>query len=193
MPELRKFKHTDARKLFLEHHPPKFKVDSKFAGDHQLESTNLSKKQSISAAIERYKKNQRITTSSWMVITPADVIGKAKNSDKIALIYSGKQQIAVTISVLQRTVEISRLTSKEAQTYKCEQVKIGKDVHYLNCTSEEKNVKISVVGPWNPLTGEISLYHYDAGRSTQADTMLDKYLEWHCDDKGKPIRPAAKR
>lgn len=193
MTEPKKLKDKDACELFFCNYPLKFKVASKLSGDHQLEATNLSKKESIAAAIERYKKNQRITASSWVVLESSDIINKAKHADKVAIIFGGKQQLAVNVSVTQRTVGITRLTVKEKQRYKSIEVKIGRDIHYLNCISEEKNTKISIVGPWDPLSGEVSLYHYEAKKISQGDKMLDKYLEWVCDEKGKPIRPAAKR
>jgi streptogramin lyase len=59
----------------------------------------------------------------------------------------------------------------------------------LNCRSEEKEITLSVKGQWNPVTGEVELYHYDEGEMPHA-AMVDKYLWWVVDEAARPIRPA---
>lgn len=170
----------------------KFSVSAKFDEDHIIKAS-LSSKNSKEAAIERYKRNQKIKKSSWIMLDKATLLNKAKGASVCPCIHSGKQQLATTISVTRRTVVIDELTFKEAQTYKCEEVEIGKEKKYLNCTSEEATVKLHIKGGWNPLTGDVDLYHYEEGTAPTTPKLLEKYRKWVHDDGGKPIRPDAKK
>lgn len=170
-----------------------FRVTAKFEGDHII-GTNLSKKNSIEAAIQRYKRNQRIIKSSWIMIDKSTVKNKAKASTKkVAAVYRGNQQLTTTIKVTRRTVEIVELTKKERQRYQYEEVTIGREVKYLNCSSEEEIVDLKVVGKWDPFTGECDIYHYEEGKAPTDHKLLPKFKKWVCGEDGKPIRLEAKK
>jgi hypothetical protein len=95
--------------------------------------------------------------------------------------------------VTRRTVTIERLEKKDLARVKYEEVKIGNDTHYLNCVSDEKSVKINVMGGWSPLTGDVELYHYDENSFKDSHNISAKYLDWTYDEKEKKyIAPAAK-
>lgn len=103
------------------------------------------------------------------------------------------QQLAAEIKVTRRTVTMSELTQKELQRYEYEEVKIGTETRYVNCSSAEKEITIKIMGEWKPLTGEFSLYHYDEKAIDRKHDMDKKYLKWIVDsDTGKLIRPVAK-
>jgi len=170
-----------------------FKVTAKFEGDH-IVSTNLSKKNSIEAAIQRYKRNQRIIKSSWIMIDKSTVKNKAKASTKkVAAVYRSNQQMTTTIKVTRRTVEIVELTKKERQRYQYEEVTIGREVKYLNCSSDEELVDLKLVGKWDPFTGECDIYHYEEGKAPTEHKLLPKFKKWVCGEDGKPIRLEAKK
>lgn len=174
---------------FLKWKPFTYTVTGKFSDDHTID-VNLSKKNSILAAIERYKKN-RNTKSSWMMLSHETIKNKAKDGKKQPTVHSGAQQIAVAIKVNRRTVTLQKLEFKELQRYEHVTLEIGGEKHHLNCSSEEKEVTICIYGPWNPVTGKVELYHYDEKALPGAPAMVDKYLEWNVDDKGNPTSPKA--
>ncbi len=179
--------------LLVKANPLKFKVTSKFKTDHLLKSANLSKKNSIAEAVERFERNQAITKSSWMLMDESTVLNKVKAASHVAQTYRGKQQLAMQISVTRRTVDIDILTEKQSKQYECIETTIRGKKFYLNCSSQEKDVKINVMGEWNPLTGEVEVYHYDEGAFSTAHVMLDAYLEWIYDPETKTyIRTTAK-
>ncbi len=192
--ETKKIKAADAFDLYVDHHPLKYSVDNKFMDDHVI-GENLSKRTSIEAAVERYTRNQRILTSSWLMMDKNKLASKAKSSSKRAAhVHNGAQQMVVQLSVTRRTVSIQVLDKKELSRYKYEEVKVGGETRYLNCTSEEKDIKLNVVGPWDPLTGEVELYHYEEGAFDATHDFAAKYLEWTYDPKTKEyIAPTAKR
>jgi hypothetical protein len=186
-------KDDESFRQLVKDNPLKYKVSAKFDDDHIIKAS-LSKKNSIEAAIERYKRNQKIKKSSWIMIDKATLLNKARAAGaKIAHIHGGGQQLATTIKVTRRTVEIDELTPKERQRYKHEEVKVGKETKYLNCTSEEATVSLKVVGRWDPFTGECDIYHYEEGEAGGSHKLLDKFKKWVCDEKGKPIRLEAKK
>ena len=193
MPEVEKRLTADvARALYISNYPLKMTVATKFSGDHLLQAPNLSKKTSIDAAIRRYQANQTITRSSWMLMDPSTILNKAATGEKRALQRAQKQQLAVRISVVRRTVEIDRLEHKERQTYENMPVMVGGETHYLNCVSREQNVDIKIVGDWKPLTGDFELFHYEE-KALMPDEMIEPYLRWVQDDTTKQyIRPVAK-
>ena len=180
--------------LYVKSFPLELSVDSKFSGDHLLAAPNMSKKTSIAAAIERYVKNQSITTSSWMLLDNSTVLNKAKSAAKRARIYRGEQQLAVNIKVVRRTVEIEKLTFKEAQRIENTEVTVKGEKQYLNCSSKEATVAINVVGGWDPLEGTFGLYHYEEGALPNGNQMVAKYLKWIYDEDSKEyIKPVAKK
>lgn len=73
---------------------------------------------------------------------------------------------------------IEKLTKKETAQYEHETVKIGNEDHYLNCSSAEADVALCIKGRWNPLTGDVELYHYEESAFPGNAAMLDKYLSW---------------
>ncbi len=179
--------------LWVSLHPLRYKVDEKFVKDHTLASPNLSKQTSINAAIERYTRNRAITTSSWLLLSADTLVNKAASAPKRASVHAGNQQMIVEVSVTRRTVRIERLTlQKDIQRYENVKVMVGDEPHYLNCSSEEKVIKLRVVGPWNPVTGEVTLYHYaEAQGALPAHAMLDKYLVWYVNAENQPTSPHA--
>lgn len=198
MPEvIKKLSAADAYKHYLKNFELKYKIADKFSTDHLLAAANLSKTTSIDAAIERYTRNQNITTSSWMLLDTRTLLNKAKGAKKGTQIHNGAQQMSMQISVTRRTVTIAPFSKKELQGHKLDEyknVKIKEETHYLYCSSREKDVKINVMGPWNPLTGDVSLYHYDEGQFDPTHTLLPSYREWFYDNESKTyLRPVAKK
>ena len=193
MPEVEKRLTADvARALYISNYPLKMTVATKFSGDHLLQAPNLSKRTSIDAAIKRYQANQTITRSSWMLMDHSTILNKAAIGEKRALEHAQKQQLAVRINVVRRTVEIERLEYKQRQTYENVLVTVGGETHYLNCVSREQNVDIKVVGDWHPLTGDFELYHYEE-KALMPDVMIERYLRWVQDKTTRQyIRPVAR-
>ncbi len=193
MPEVEKRLTADvARALYVSNYPLKMTVATKFTGDHLLQAPNLSKKTSIDAAIRRYQADQTVRLSSWMLMDHSTILNKAATGVKRALEHAQKQQLAVRINVVRRTVEIDRLEHKERQTYENVPVTVGGEIHYLNCVSREQKVDIKVVGNWKPLTGDFELYHYEE-KALMPDVMIERYLRWVQDDTTRQyIRPVAK-
>ncbi len=193
MPEVEKRLTADvARALYISNYPLKMSMATKFTGDHLLQAPNLSKKTSIDAAIRRYQADQTVRLSSWMLMDHSTILNKAATGEKRALEHAQKQQLAVQINVVRRTVEIDRLEHKERQTYENVPVTVGGEIHYLNCVSREQKVDIKVVGNWKPLTGDFELYHYEE-KALMPDVMIERYLRWVQDDTTRQyIRPVAK-
>ncbi len=182
-------------KLYVDHYPLTYEVTDKLSEDHQLAAANISKQTSINAAIERYTRNQNILLSSWFLLSEDNLINKAKSADKKARVYNGNQQLTAKIKVTRRTVTLSVIDRKAALNSKKElkQVLIEGEKHYLDCTSEEKTLDIQIVGPWNPLTGDFKLYHYQEGALPLAHDMLARYNVWIRDKTTKEyIRPLTK-
>jgi hypothetical protein len=129
-----------------------------------------------------------------MLMDESTVLNKVRPANKVAQIYRGEQQLSMQISVTRRTVDIDEVSEQDSKRYKCVIAKIGGKTRYLNCTSEEKDVKITVKGEWNPLTGDVEVYHYEEGPLGGSHQMVDKYLEWVYDPSSKTyIRPTAKK
>jgi hypothetical protein len=178
---------------FTKLYPLAYTVADKFKTDHTLAAPNLSKKTSIEAAVARYKKNTKITTSSWMLLDASTLVNKAAGAPKRATVYNGAQQMTLQLTVKRRTVRIEKLEPKELQRYEHTDVKVGTETHHLNCSSDEKDVKINVVGGWSPLAGDVEMYHYEEAALPGAHVLLDKYLEWNVDDATEaPVSPTAK-
>jgi hypothetical protein len=177
--------------LWIKEHPLTYAVTGKFNDAHII--TNLTKKKSIEAAIKRYKEDQNIKLSSWIGHDKDKLVAKAQGAhNKRASVHQGAQQLTVAIKVKRRTVKISPLTKKELQRYEHEDVEIGSEMHHLNCSSDEQEIILLIVGPWNPLTGEVGLYHYKEGTIPADHQMLDKFLEWNVDETTKkPVSPVA--
>lgn len=104
--ETKKLTAAAAQALFIKHNPPKYTVTAKFDDDHITAAPNLSKKTSIESALERYKKNQAILKSSWLLIDKDTIKNKATGGRKIASLHQGAQQMTVEIKVKRRTVTI---------------------------------------------------------------------------------------
>ena len=178
--------------LWIKENPLTYEVTGKFEDDHIITS-NLSKQTSIEAAIDRYKRNQNITTSSWIMLDKDKLVAKAQGAQKRASVHQSAQQLTMAIKVNRRTVTISLLDKKERQRYEHQEVQIGTETHYLNCGSDEKEIILLIVGPWNPVTGEVGLYHYQEGALPGGHVMLPQYLKWNYDDTDKLIGPVAKK
>jgi hypothetical protein len=170
-----------------------YTVTGKFEDDHIM-AVNLSKKNSIAAALVRYKKNQAILRSSWLALDKTTVLNKATAStSKRASVHQAAQQLTVGIKVNRRTVTIEPLTKQESSQYEHVVVEINGAKHYLNCSSAEQEIVLLIIGPWDPLTGKVQLYHYQEGAMPGSHTLLDKFLEWNVDDENNPISPTAKK
>lgn len=184
----------DAQKLYIENYGLDISVDSKLAKDHFCTAPNLSSSTSIKDAVDRYSRNQKILKSSFFVANETTVKNKAGGGKKIAMVHQGSQQMAVAVKVTRRTVEIEVLKDKkEASRYRdVHQVEVKGEIHYLTCSSAEKDVTLKLIGPWDPIKGTFSLYHYEEGTLPTKAEMVAKYLPWVMDD-GKPIRPVAKK
>jgi hypothetical protein len=191
-PETKKLDAATSRARYIKDNPLKYTVTAKFDDDHITAAPNLSKSTSIKSALGRYQKNQRILKSSWMLISKDTLQNKAAGARKQAAVYNGAQQMVLEIKVTRRTVDLEVLTKKELSKYKYETVKVGNEEHYLTCNSTEAEVKLSVKGNWNPLTGEVQLYHYEESPFPGAPAMLDKYLVWKVQG-NEIIGPAATR
>lgn len=190
MVETTTLKPDDAYKAWLGYKKLSHTVSAKFSSDHVI-TTNLSKKSSITAALERYKKNQRILKSSWVMLDAKTLKNKASGAKRKASVHSGKQQMTTQIKVTRRTVTLQKLEKKELQRYTYEEVVVKGETHYLNCSSEEKDVKLKVMGTWKPLTGAVDLYHYEEGDMPSKHEFVKSYLVWYVDDKGDPTAPKA--
>src|ERR1700716_510058 len=105
---IKKVKADVAYELYVDHFPLKYKVSSKFRDDHTLDAPNLSKQTSIEAAIDRYKRNQNVKKSSWLLLDDKTLINKAKSANKGTDVHQGKQQITMQLVVTRRTVTIER-------------------------------------------------------------------------------------
>jgi hypothetical protein len=183
----------DAQAAFIKLYPYKYTVTARFDDKHITAAPNLSKQTSIESAVQRYKED-RTLRSSWILLDKDTLKNMATGATKVACVYNGAQQIAMAINVKRRTVTIESNTRKDIQGANPKdyiRVTIAGEERYLKCKSEEKEVTLSVRGPWRPLTGEVELYHYDEGRMPNAE-MLDRYCEWVVDEGGRPIRPTAK-
>jgi hypothetical protein len=187
-----------AQELFLDMFNPKYKVTDKFYKDHMIKDENLSSKISKKYAIDRYKENPRITTSSWTAISKEKIINKAANARKKASVYRAEQQMIVELKdVHRRTVRIDSYTRKELQGKKLtdyEAVEVMGETRYLSTSSSEDTVTLCCVGNWKPLNGEIEIYHYEECDLPVAAQMLARYLQWYYrEDGGRkvPTNPVA--
>jgi hypothetical protein len=175
-----------AQGLFIEHFPLKFSIAAKFDEDHMMVG-NLSSQTSITQAVDRYTRAKKqhknpALMSSWLAITTDTVKNKAASAARRAMLHKGSQQMAIQIKVKRRTVTLDELTPKEKlQAKKPIEVKISdREIYYLTARSDEKDVDLLVIGEWQPLTGNVSMYHYQEGRVDSVTVaMEDKYLMWH--------------
>jgi hypothetical protein len=184
-----------AQAAFIKLHPLTYKVTDKFFDDHITAAPNLSKATSIASAVKRYEKQPNVVVSSWILLDKDTLENKAKDATKVACLHNGAQQMAIAIKVKRRTVTISAFTRNAIQgdnpeSYTEVTIPSG-EKRYLDCKSEEKELFLSVKGPWKPLTGEVELYHYDE-RPISVASMVPKYLNWVVDPADRrPIRPVA--
>ena len=142
--------------------------------------------------MKRYEENQNIRASSWIEISKDTLKNKAKASTtRRAIVHAGEQQMAVQISVERKTITMEVLEFKELQRYEYHTVVINGEKHYINCSSAaSENINLTIVGPWNPLTGAVELYHYQETFPATA-AMLPKFLEWRVDGGNNPLSPTA--
>jgi hypothetical protein len=101
--------------------------------------------------------------------------------------------MTVEIKVMRRTVTIQPLKKSELNRYKYEEVTVGSETHYLNCVSEEKEIKLCVKGEWHPLTGEVDLYHYEESAFPASPAMIEKYLKFKIKPPNEVVGPEAER
>lgn len=190
----KKLDDEDAQKLYIENYGLDISVDAKLAKDHFCTAPNLSSSTSIKDAVDRYSRNQKILKSSFFVANETTLLNKARSAKKVAMVYQGNQQMATAVKVTRRTVEIQVLKDKkEASRYRdVHEVEVKGTTHYLTCSSTEKDVQLRIIGPWDPIKGTFSLYHYEEGTLPSKAEMLAKYLPWVMVD-DKPIRPVAKK
>lgn len=190
-----------AQKLFIEHFPLSFSIDPKFDTDHMMVG-NLSSKSSIEQAVERYTRARKANKkpammSSWIVISPDTVKNKASGAPKRAMVYKNAQQMAIQIKVKRRTVELDELNERERRQVRNPiEVEINpREKVYLSAGSKEADVDLLVIGEWAPLTGKVSMYHYQEGRLASVKLeMLDRYLMWHYNPDAKTVTtPVATR
>jgi hypothetical protein len=184
--------------------PLKFTVTNKFETDHLAEGENvdsrgLSQREAIEAALERYKR-KGTPVSSWLNLTPSTVVNKVKSAQrKAASVFKSKQQIMILISVDSITAKIDKLSSDDVakKRYKdmVEASAPGDNGSgYVLPSVESRQITVKVIGPWNPLTGEVDVYHYEKDEAWNGGhEFLPKYLQFIVDERGAPIRPAAKK
>ena len=182
-----------AQAAFIQLHPLKYSVAARFDDNHVTAAPNLSKQTSIASAVERFKAQPNILVSSWILVDGPTLKNKAAGATKVACTHAGHQQMALAIKVMRRTVTISAFTRKEIQGSNPKdyiQATIAAGERFLSCKSEEKQVTLCVKGPWNPITGDVQIFHYEEG-AMPAAAMVDKYLKWYVDASGRAIRPQA--
>lgn len=184
-----------AQELYFKHFPLKYSVSDKIIRDHVTSAPNLSKQTSINEALDRYVRDRgRTPISSWILLSSQTLINKATNARKMASVHAGKQQMTLEIAVTRRTVTLTRLTDKDRRRYEYKTIKVGQEVHYLNCASDERELKICIMGQWSPLTGNVVLYHYEEGALPATPQLLPQYLSWtRSKDKKQYVAPAAKK
>jgi len=194
---IKKLSCVDAQKAFMKMQPLKYEVTAKFENDHNIVTAPvLSKDAAFGATIERYKRNQNLRESSWILVDKSTLKNRAANADKVAFVYAGAQQMAVAIKVEKRTVSILAQTRKEIQGHNpsdFEEVTIGTEKRYLTLKSNPKqDVTLCLKGPWNPFTGVVQLYHYEVGALPPC-AMLDKYLRWKVLKNGATWEPEVRK
>lgn len=211
-PKTRLFSCLEAIQPWLRHYPLQTPVLSdKFSSDHLLE--RLSSSQAADHAIERFCR-RRIAISTWMDVERRQIVDKALGTiancktsiftDGPAttlvehlrpLVHRQQQQLAVRIQCNVRTVTVTNLTVHEsrlpANRKKHHEVKLDGQTFYLRCKSEESREKFWIIGPWNPLTGEFTLYHFQQYLPLPTLDMLLKYRKWIVDADGTPMAPTA--
>jgi hypothetical protein len=183
---------------YINLYPLNFELHPKLLDDHfiidekPVSHANLCKDK----ALDRYKKNKN-KISSWVVLTEDKLKNKIRESnDKKAYIHENTQQVSVKIKVEQYTTTILELKGDEKGAEKI--IDKFQDINgtkYLKCYGEKTDNNIYLTGEWNPLTGKVILYHYDAnpGEKYKEHKMLAKYLNWLENSEGKPTMPAAKK
>jgi hypothetical protein len=194
MEEVKKLDSAAAKDWYFDNCKLDCSVDAKFYGDHMLDEKNFGAKQAKEAAFGRFKKN-KTTTCSWIWIDKQTLFNKVRGSNKNrAGIHSGNQQLAVELKVQRRTVWIEELDKKDVAKGKFKDPEnLGDDRHplWVICQSRlEENIKISVVGPWNPLKGDFTIHHYEEKGMSGQPQVIDKYRFFIIRDK-EIIRPEA--
>jgi len=192
--------HLAAFNEFIKYAKLTYSVSDKFIDDHTM-TVMTSSKNASERAVQRYVANQRILTSTWMMLDKATILNKAKGcnlANARSLTYREAQQIAIPIKAIVRTITVEKLAKNDIPRYKNSSVEvtIGSEVHTLRCTSKDgvEDAEIHIVGPWNPLTGEVVLYHFEMGLPPQNNhTMLEKYMKWYRNEDKTLLRPVAKK
>jgi hypothetical protein len=185
---------AEAFDYYMRENGLKFSVASKFFDDHIIKQ-NLSKKQAEEEALSRYKKNKSITTSSWLELAEKTVIDKASQArSKRACTHQNGQQIAIEIKARERVVKLEILenVSESHKDFK-KSIDIGDKKRAKIKSEENENKQITVIGKWDPYTGEAEVYHYEAKGLPSKHVFLDKYLIFHVDGNGRLMGPAEKK
>ena len=181
--------------FYTDANPLSFSVNPKFVSDHMdLLGSNkgLTGGEAKKLALDRFSKKGS-TTSSWLDLSTAEVIKKVSTTTKrAACTHQGKQQIALLIKVDSVTVTVSELTAKEIKSGRFQSAAVKRGSETVQVTTEvvERPVEIKVIGPWNPLTGDVDVYHYEKDTTAGTHDFLPKYLDFVMDG-NRAVRPVA--
>jgi hypothetical protein len=191
---VRKLTPEEAQAQYFNRIKRTYAVSAKFAADHLLKSPVLSTSEALSQAMDRYRRDQT-EVSSWMIITASTLIEKAKNGKAVACIYQNAQQLALAVKAERRTITLTARTRKEIQGSNPDafpRVTLADGDRYITYKSRSDNITLCVRGPWDPLTGAVTIHHYGEGSLPKVD-LLAKYLEWEVDGSGNILGPVAKK
>lgn len=193
----------EAKKLWLQHYPPRFTVSSKFKDDHAL--GHVSKQTARDASILRFRKDnkqeqnpERWNRMTWTQTQKTMLINKAQGAgfdNRWATTYQGKQQLTTALKkITQRTVEPQLLSWEEYRNRKNKkdveifQTRNRGKIYVLFIVGEEKFSDVYVVGSWEPKERQAQIYHYEGSPPT-AESMEEKYLKWVYDQDGHIVGP----
>ncbi|WP_422012900.1 hypothetical protein [Roseateles sp.] len=179
--------------LWCGKNPIKFKkVEDKFYGDHIKKEVSAAI--AFDWAVERYKKNKNVKTSSLVEASPSTVLNKANGGKAYPSVFKGAQQIAVkvTCDVLTAVLEENKVVGdKAAAQFKKDNkhwAQVG-DV-WLSATFKKGTQSFYVMGTWDPDSGDAELYHYQNEDAKPPMALLPEYRRWTYSNKeGKFLGP----
>ena len=191
-------KSAEVRKECLGRHPLQVTVSDKFITDHIFTG---QKNEALSLAKRRFEKefvqgtenngaritirNDRIPTYTWTHVTESELAGKirANKDDVVAHVFNGKQQLQTRVVLSMRDVHVGPVKRSETQNLKHDLLAEylltnGTTIHMaFNVQGGTREGRVWLVGPWEPLTGALEIYHYHGLKPPHQEAMLDTYDE----------------